>query len=293
MQDHYLILGVRRNATTAEIKSAHRRLLRRLHPDIAGDRPEAIEATAAINVAYETLRDPCQRALYDQALDMHDAAQRQRTGPRWTHHRVIATAAGCTLVASVAGAMSVALWSPRTPVRLDAAPVLTTTRAPPAATVLRDLPETFHGLWAKDAVGCERPEQTVLITARHLADAHGVKDVVFLDAAEPGRVEGFLAGRSAGGGAARFSLTLSPDNGRLTDSSGAAWRRCLPSLDFAKTHARPDERSRVHAAGRHIYVAGPAAAVPTTKAVAPGTLGRVASVELAQLRRPSLGGGEQ
>src|SRR5690348_2509886 len=39
-KDYYLILGVARDATTAAIKRAYRRLAKQLHPDLAGHGPE-------------------------------------------------------------------------------------------------------------------------------------------------------------------------------------------------------------------------------------------------------------
>jgi molecular chaperone DnaJ len=63
--DLYIILGVKREASDAEIKRAYRRLARQLHPDInPGDR-EAAERFRQILHAYETLIDPDRRRTYD------------------------------------------------------------------------------------------------------------------------------------------------------------------------------------------------------------------------------------
>ncbi|PYQ04956.1 MAG: hypothetical protein DMF82_09530, partial [Acidobacteria bacterium] len=64
-KDYYLILGVARDATTAAIKRAYRRLAKRLHPDLADHGPEAFQD---LQVAYETLADAERRRRYDQAL---------------------------------------------------------------------------------------------------------------------------------------------------------------------------------------------------------------------------------
>lgn len=62
-QDLYDELGVDRDASTAEIKRAYRRLARRHHPDAGGDAGRFL----AVQQAWEVLRDPRGRAAYDQA----------------------------------------------------------------------------------------------------------------------------------------------------------------------------------------------------------------------------------
>lgn len=61
-QRYYDILGVDRNASETEVKKAHRKLALKEHPDKGGD-PEKFKE---INEAYETLRDPEKRKIYDQ-----------------------------------------------------------------------------------------------------------------------------------------------------------------------------------------------------------------------------------
>ncbi|GEM_PF-5198251 len=65
LTDYYAILGVPTTATRREIERAYRRLARQYHPDV-NPSPEAHERMAAINEAYQVLRDPDQRAQYNQ-----------------------------------------------------------------------------------------------------------------------------------------------------------------------------------------------------------------------------------
>ncbi len=64
-KDYYSVLGVDKNASEDEIKSAYRRLAKKYHPDI-NKTPEAQEKFKDINEAYEVLGDPKKRANYDQ-----------------------------------------------------------------------------------------------------------------------------------------------------------------------------------------------------------------------------------
>lgn len=63
-KDYYETLGVSRNASDAEIKSAYRKLARKFHPDINKTK-EAEEKFKDINEAYEVLGDKQKRQRYD------------------------------------------------------------------------------------------------------------------------------------------------------------------------------------------------------------------------------------
>ncbi|MGB7589162.1 MAG: DnaJ domain-containing protein [Solirubrobacterales bacterium] len=63
--DYYEVLGVHRDASPAEVKSAFRRLARELHPDVNSHDPEAEEKFKAAAEAYEVLSDPERRSRYD------------------------------------------------------------------------------------------------------------------------------------------------------------------------------------------------------------------------------------
>ena len=83
--DHFALLGLERKfGVDAEaLESTFYRLNRRLHPDFFMDAPAAVrirslEATARVNAAHQTLRDPAARAVYlveleSGALEENDA----------------------------------------------------------------------------------------------------------------------------------------------------------------------------------------------------------------------------
>jgi DnaJ-class molecular chaperone len=64
--DWYAVLGVARNASAGEIKLAHRRLARILHPDVNRE-DRAHERMSLVNRARDILSDPERRAEFDRS----------------------------------------------------------------------------------------------------------------------------------------------------------------------------------------------------------------------------------
>lgn len=70
MKNYYEILGVEKNASEKEIKSAYRRLSKQYHPDRQAGKSDEVkkeceEKMKEINEAYSTLSDPQKREEYD------------------------------------------------------------------------------------------------------------------------------------------------------------------------------------------------------------------------------------
>ena len=64
-KNYYDILGLDKNASPEDIKSAYRKLAKQYHPDINKE-PGATERFKEINEAYECLSDPNKKSNYDQ-----------------------------------------------------------------------------------------------------------------------------------------------------------------------------------------------------------------------------------
>ncbi|EOD69128.1 hypothetical protein H480_07733, partial [Amycolatopsis vancoresmycina DSM 44592] len=56
--DYYEVLGVRRDATAADVKTAYRRLAKTMHPDGGG----TVGTFRLLREAYDVLSDPAARA---------------------------------------------------------------------------------------------------------------------------------------------------------------------------------------------------------------------------------------
>ena len=64
MKNYYKVLGLKKNATKNEIKSAYRLLAKKYHPDTGGDN----EKFLSLQLAWETLNDPHKKAIHDKSL---------------------------------------------------------------------------------------------------------------------------------------------------------------------------------------------------------------------------------
>lgn len=94
MTDYYKILGVKRRASAAEIKSAYRRLARERHPDVNNGTERATREFALLALAYRTLSDPHERAHYDaryEKLRSRNVSVMRQTSPqaRYMHQVVV------------------------------------------------------------------------------------------------------------------------------------------------------------------------------------------------------------
>ena len=65
-RDYYEVLGVPKNASEAEIKSAYRKKAKECHPDLHPNDKAAEERFKELNEANEVLSDPDKRARFDQ-----------------------------------------------------------------------------------------------------------------------------------------------------------------------------------------------------------------------------------
>jgi molecular chaperone DnaJ len=69
-KDYYAVLGVPKNASSAEIRKAYRKLAQQHHPDTAKGDPAAEERFKEISAAYDVLGDQEKRAAYDRVREM-------------------------------------------------------------------------------------------------------------------------------------------------------------------------------------------------------------------------------
>lgn len=84
MVDPYEVLGLSRDASADDVKSAYRRLARQYHPDVNPNNPEAEEKFKEIGQAYSILSDPERRARFDQYGTLDEAPGGFQTSGNFT-----------------------------------------------------------------------------------------------------------------------------------------------------------------------------------------------------------------
>lgn len=81
-RDYYEILGIKRGASQDEVQRAYRKLARKYHPDVSKAK-DAEDKFKEINEAYEVLKDPEKRKMYDQLGPDWRSGQEFRPPPGW------------------------------------------------------------------------------------------------------------------------------------------------------------------------------------------------------------------
>src|SRR6267142_6061179 len=117
MQTHYDVLGVSWKANDDQIRAAFRRSVKACHPDLhAGDR-NAERQLREVLAAYEILRRPQRRLIYDRLLRAERSARVQ--------HVALTAFTGLVCCSVIAG---LTMWLPRLP---DASSLVAAVAAPP------------------------------------------------------------------------------------------------------------------------------------------------------------------
>jgi DnaJ-class molecular chaperone len=104
LDDPYVLLGVARDAKPEQIKSAYRKLARKLHPDVNPDNAPAEERFKKVSAAYDLLSDPAKRARFDAGeIDAGGAERGFRSSRTRTNAGAGAGAAGAGFGAGFGG----------------------------------------------------------------------------------------------------------------------------------------------------------------------------------------------
>ncbi|HUM08079.1 MAG TPA: J domain-containing protein [Acidocella sp.] len=91
--DPYKVLGVKKEATADEIRSAYRKLAKKHHPDLNPGNKAAEEKFKAVSQANDILSDPEKRARYDRGEIDASGAERAPQGG-WRNYAGAGTGAG-------------------------------------------------------------------------------------------------------------------------------------------------------------------------------------------------------
>ncbi|KAG2300229.1 hypothetical protein Bca52824_036701 [Brassica carinata] len=84
-KNHYVVLGIARNATQADVKRAYRLLARKFHPDVNKD-SKAGELFKSIRSSYEVLSNEAARTQYDRALKHQENSRFSRVKRNYNTH---------------------------------------------------------------------------------------------------------------------------------------------------------------------------------------------------------------
>jgi curved DNA-binding protein len=83
---HYAALGLDRNCSGDQIRTAYRMLAKLHHPDLNRSTPDAMARTQALNEAYEILSDPARRRAYDEEFARTERSPaKKRSGTASVH----------------------------------------------------------------------------------------------------------------------------------------------------------------------------------------------------------------
>jgi curved DNA-binding protein CbpA len=108
MQTSYDVLGVPRNASNEAIRAAFRKAAKAYHPDLNAGDPTREQQLKQVIAAYEVLRNPRQRAAYDQGLAGYERYLRSARRKKIWRFAAVPVAA---LVSGAAVALGVSLSS--------------------------------------------------------------------------------------------------------------------------------------------------------------------------------------
>jgi len=109
---YYDVLGVPRDATDEVIRAAFRVAAKACHPDVNGGDAEAQKRLQEVIAAYQLLRSPQKRAIYDQELAANERAL-NNPGLEWDRRSIAAAAVAAFMSASLV-TVAVRLSSDRT-----------------------------------------------------------------------------------------------------------------------------------------------------------------------------------
>ncbi len=104
--DPYQILGVKKTATEAELRTAYRKLAKQHHPDLNPGKPEAAERFKRVSVAYDLLSDKEKRARFDRGEIDAEGNERAPERPFYRDYADAAAGGGQRRYSAGGGGMS-------------------------------------------------------------------------------------------------------------------------------------------------------------------------------------------